>query len=68
MDYILDQGIADAKRNRKENSASGSAPKNATIADVHATIVEIYHAAADRLIEEGESILEFIEKTCVWCA
>ncbi|KAL7540192.1 hypothetical protein ACHAXR_012316 [Thalassiosira sp. AJA248-18] len=44
------------------------APENSTNADTPATDAEIYHAAADRPREEGETILDFIEKTCVWCA
>ncbi|KAL9179442.1 hypothetical protein ACHAXT_008732 [Thalassiosira profunda] len=44
------------------------APKNSTNADTPATEAEVYHAAANRPREEGESILDFIEKTCVWCA
>lgn len=44
------------------------APENSNNADTPATDAEIYHAAADRPREDGESILDFIEKTCVWCA
>lgn len=44
------------------------APENSTNADTPATEAEIYHAAADRSREDGESILDFIQKTCVWCA
>ncbi|KAL7529395.1 hypothetical protein ACHAWF_002959 [Thalassiosira exigua] len=43
-------------------------PENSTNADTPATEAEIYHAAAVRHREEGESMLAFIEKTCVWCA
>ena len=39
-----------------------------TNADTPATDVEIYHAAANRPKEEGESMSDFIKKTCVWCA
>jgi len=50
------------------SSSRRIAPKNSTISDVPATEAEIYHSAANRSREDGESILEFIEKTCVWCA
>lgn len=43
-------------------------PDNSTNADTPATDAEIYHAAADRPREDGESILHFIAKSCVWCA
>mmetsp|Transcript_31606 Transcript_31606/g.66456 ORF Transcript_31606/g.66456 Transcript_31606/m.66456 type:complete len:670 (+) Transcript_31606:78-2087(+) len=43
-------------------------PENSTNADTPATDAEIYQAAANRPREDGESILDFIEKTCVWCA
>ena len=41
---------------------------NSTNADTPATDSEIYHAEANRPREDGESILDFIKKTCVWCA
>ena len=44
------------------------APENSTNADTPATEAEIYHSAANRPREEGEAILDYIEKTCVWCA
>ncbi len=44
------------------------APDNSTNADTPATDSEIYRAAASRPREDGESILDFIKKTCVWCA
>ena len=59
---------ASAKGDSNGSNGAGIAPQNATVADVPATEAEIYHAAANRPREEGESILEFIEKTCVWCA
>ena len=43
-------------------------PKNSTNADTPATEAEIYHAAANRARKDSEPILDFIEKTCVWCA
>lgn len=50
------------------NSKAGIVPENSSNADTPASEAEIYHAAANRPREEGESILDFIEKTCVWCA
>ena len=50
------------------NGDTTSAPSNSTVAEVTATDTEIYHAAANRSRKEGESIFDFIEKTCVWCA
>jgi hypothetical protein len=44
------------------------APENSTNADTPATDAEVYHAAANRPREDGESIIDFIKKTCVWCA
>jgi hypothetical protein len=43
-------------------------PDNSTNADTPATDAEINHAAADRPRDDDETILDFIEKTCVWCA
>ena len=43
-------------------------PRGSTNADTPATEAEIYHAAANRKREDGESILDYIQKTCVWCA
>lgn len=50
------------------NGDTTNAPSNSTVAEVPATDTEIYHAAANRSRKEGESIFDFIEKTCVWCA
>ncbi|KAL3815687.1 hypothetical protein ACHAXA_004867 [Cyclostephanos tholiformis] len=62
---LLDRGI--------ETTSDGdvkvpAALVNSTNADTPASDAEIYHAAANRPREDGESILDFIEKTCVWCA
>ncbi|KAL7471606.1 hypothetical protein ACHAXS_011903 [Conticribra weissflogii] len=71
---ILDSGDgADADNGENSANTCGSSsrritPENSTTSDVPATEAEIYHAAANRPREDGESILEFIEKTCVWCA
>lgn len=54
--------------NDEESVVQSVTPKDSTNADTPATEAEIYHAAADRPREEGESIFDFIEKTCVWCA
>ena len=62
---LLDRGIETAS---DVDSKVRVAPVNSTNADTPATDAEIYHAAADRPREDGESILDFIEKTCVWCA
>jgi len=61
----LDRGGAAATANAKCSIVGAESKTNA---DTPATEAEIYHAAADRPREEGESILDFIEKTCVWCA
>ncbi len=50
------------------NGEAKLAPDNSTNADTPVTDSEIYHAAANRLREDGESILDFVKKTCVWCA
>lgn len=68
----LDRGTAsDANECKKMQVApeiSLTAVDVVTNADTPATDAEIYQAAANRPREEGESILDFIEKTCVWCA
>mmetsp|Transcript_4687 Transcript_4687/g.10463 ORF Transcript_4687/g.10463 Transcript_4687/m.10463 type:complete len:620 (-) Transcript_4687:59-1918(-) len=43
------------------------APDNSTNADTPATEAELYHAAANRQRMEGETMLDFIASTCVWC-
>jgi len=43
-------------------------PQDSTNADTPATEAEIYHAAANRKREDGESILDYIQNTCVFCA
>lgn len=63
-----DYGTATAREESNGTSGARIAPENSTISDVPATEAEIYHAAANRSRADGESILEFIEKTCVWCA
>ena len=43
------------------------APDNSTNADTPATEAELYHAAANRQQTDGETMLDFIASTCVWC-
>ena len=43
-------------------------PQDSTNADTPATEAEIYHAAANRKRKDRESILNYIQKTCVFCA
>jgi hypothetical protein len=62
---LLDRGI---ETTSDVDSKARVAPINSTNADTPATDAEIYHAAADRPRADDESILDFIEKTCVWCA
>jgi len=57
----LDQGTGDTATNV-------ITPQDSTNADTPATEAEIYHAAANRKREDGESILDYIQKTCVFCA
>jgi len=69
----LDRGETATDNDNNSSTADADckirvAPENSTNADTPATEAEIYHAAANRPREEGESILDFIEKTCVWCA
>ena len=50
------------------DQGTATASQNATNADTPANEAELYHSAANREREDGESILDFIRKTCVWCA
>eukprot|EP00804_Cyclotella_cryptica_P028708 CCRYP_008221-RA/>CCRYP_008221-RA protein AED:0.02 eAED:0.02 QI:884/1/1/1/1/1/2/198/680 len=43
-------------------------PAHLTLSDVPATDAEICHIVANRPRGDGESIIKYIEKTCVWCA
>ena len=66
-----DEGGKEACRKSKEwldQLDRGEGGTSRTNADTPATEAEIYHSAANRPREEGESIQSFIEKTCVWCA
>lgn len=52
-----------------DNTASGfKAPAQSTLTDTPATNAEIYHVVANKRRECGETLRDFIEKTCVWCA
>jgi len=42
-------------------------PEDATSVDTPATDMEVAHAGAHMKLE-GESVLEFIQRSCVWCA
>lgn len=66
----LDKGelTKSSEGNTGSDGKTRVAPENSTNADTPASDAEIYQAAANRPREEGESILDFIEKTCVWCA
>jgi hypothetical protein len=47
---------------------SSNKPKNATSTDTPATEAEIEEAGIGKHgIQKGESLLEFIKRTCVWC-
>lgn len=46
----------------------GSSDAELTISNAPATDEEIYHVVANKSRGDGESIEDFIVKTCVWCA
>lgn len=46
----------------------GSSSSELTISNVPATDEEIYQVVANKSRDDGESIEDFIKKTCVWCA
>lgn len=46
----------------------GSSDAELTLTNVPATDEEIYQVVADKSREDGESMDDFILKTCVWCA
>lgn len=46
----------------------GSSDTELTLSSVPATDEEIYHVVANKSREDGESMEDFIVKTCVWCA
>jgi 23S rRNA-/tRNA-specific pseudouridylate synthase len=51
-----------------QTQCTTSIPSHSTLSDDPATDKEIYHVVANRPREKNEAIVEFIEKTCVWCA
>ena len=47
---------------------NGSSDAELTVANAPATDDEVYQVVANKSREDGESIEDFIVKTCVWCA
>lgn len=60
--------VCDESREWLDRGSGILTSDNSPNADTPVTDAEIYHAAADRPMEDDETILDFMEKTCVWCA
>jgi 23S rRNA-/tRNA-specific pseudouridylate synthase len=62
------RGMTNSAGEHVEQTQLTLVPAQATLSDAPATDAEISHIDANRPRKDGESILKFIEKTCVWCA
>ncbi len=65
-----DDGQQICRKSRKwlNRLDKGSSDAELTLSNVPATDEEIYHVVANKSRENGESMDDFIVKTCVWCA
>mmetsp|Transcript_8573 Transcript_8573/g.17443 ORF Transcript_8573/g.17443 Transcript_8573/m.17443 type:complete len:578 (-) Transcript_8573:57-1790(-) len=61
------QVIIDTAGNTDSSTSCADRPDGATSTNVPATEAEIVDAAS-KSRDKGESLLDFIKKTCVWCA